>query len=162
MCSPFETKNGPSCRTSLLVTCTFLLVALNLPAQERQAPSWITHPDISGHGYGVYNFRKTIELQATPEHFNVHVSADNRYRLYVNGVSVAAGPQRSDVMHWRYEEVDLAPWEGGLSPDAAPPSLPEVPDLVGVEGGGCHCGAVLRPAEEKVTSVNSVLRLLWR
>jgi hypothetical protein len=45
-----------------------------------------------------------------PKHFNVHVSADNRYRLYVNGVSVVAGPQRSDVMHWRFEEVDLAPY----------------------------------------------------
>ena len=110
MCSSFETKNGPWCRTSLLVTCTLLLVAVNLSAQDRQAPSWITHPDISERGYGVFNFRKTIELQATPEHFNVHVSADNRYRLYVNGVSVVAGPQRSDVMHWRYEEVDLAPF----------------------------------------------------
>ena len=39
----------------------------------------------------------------------VHVSADNRYRLYVNGVQMASGPQRSDVTHWRYETVDLAP-----------------------------------------------------
>jgi alpha-L-rhamnosidase len=39
----------------------------------------------------------------------VHVSADNRYRLYVNGVPVASGPQRSDVAHWRYETVDIAP-----------------------------------------------------
>jgi hypothetical protein len=39
----------------------------------------------------------------------VHVSADNRYRLYVNGAQVSSGPQRSDVMHWRYETIDLAP-----------------------------------------------------
>jgi hypothetical protein len=39
----------------------------------------------------------------------VHVSADNRYRLYVNGEEVSSGPQRSDVTHWRYETVDLAP-----------------------------------------------------
>ena len=44
-----------------------------------------------------------------PEQFVVHVSADNRYRLYVNGEQVSSGPQRSDVMHWRYETVDLAP-----------------------------------------------------
>ena len=37
------------------------------------------------------------------------MSADNRYRLYVNGEQVASGPQRSDVMHWRYETIDLAP-----------------------------------------------------
>src|SRR4029078_6129033 len=41
--------------------------------------------------------------------FVVHVSADNRYRLYVNGAEVSSGPQRADVMHWRYETVDIAP-----------------------------------------------------
>ena len=39
----------------------------------------------------------------------VHVSADNRYRLFVNGQQVSSGPQRSDLMHWRYETIDLAP-----------------------------------------------------
>ena len=37
------------------------------------------------------------------------MSADNRYRLFVNGEQVSSGPQRSDLMHWRYETVDLAP-----------------------------------------------------
>jgi len=92
------------------MTGVLLLAAFNLQAQETQEASWIAHPGISGHEYGVYHFRKTVELETTPEHFNVHVSADNRYRLYVNRVSVVAGPQRSDVMHWRYEEVDLAPY----------------------------------------------------
>jgi alpha-L-rhamnosidase len=50
-----------------------------------------------------------LELTAVPARFVVHVSADNRYRLYVNGVQVSSGPQRSDVSHWRYETVDLAP-----------------------------------------------------
>jgi alpha-L-rhamnosidase len=84
------------------------LASFNLHAQEDA--SWITHPGITGHEYGVYHFRQTVELDEKPKHFNVHVSADNRYRLYVNGVSVIAGPQRSDVMHWRYEEIDLAPF----------------------------------------------------
>ena len=47
--------------------------------------------------------------RAAVEHFVVHVSADNRYRLFVNGEQVSSGPQRSDLMHWRYETVDLAP-----------------------------------------------------
>ncbi len=46
---------------------------------------------------------------AVPARFVVHVSADNRYRLYVNGLQVSSGPQRSDVTHWRYETLDLAP-----------------------------------------------------
>ncbi len=57
----------------------------------------------------VFHARRVVELTARPAHFIVHVSADNRYRLFVNGESVASGPQRSDVDHWRYETVDLAP-----------------------------------------------------
>lgn len=97
-------------RTQLLITSVLLLTTFNLQAQETPDASWITHPEISGHEYGVYHFRKTVELEASPEHLVVHISADNRYRLYVNGVSVVAGPQRSDVMHWRYEEIDLGPY----------------------------------------------------
>ena len=103
-------KNRPNRSTLFSMAGVLLLAVFNLQAQESQVASWIAPPDISGHEYGVYHFRKTVELEETPEHFNVHVSADNRYRLYVNGVSVVAGPQRSDVMHWRYEEVDLAPY----------------------------------------------------
>lgn len=40
----------------------------------------------------------------------VHVSADNRYRLFVNGKSVALGPARSDLQNWNYETLDLAPF----------------------------------------------------
>ena len=105
-----DVRSKHSCRTLLLVISALVLMAFNLQAQEKQYASWVTHPGIPGHEYGVYHFRKNLELQAVPEHFNVHVSADNRYRLYVNGVSVVAGPQRSDVMHWRYEEIDLAPY----------------------------------------------------
>src|SRR5438067_7070370 len=71
--------------------------------------SWISDPDAPGDAYGVYHFRRTLELPAQPARFVVHVSADNRYRLYVNGRELSSGPQRSDVMHYRYETVDLAP-----------------------------------------------------
>jgi hypothetical protein len=70
---------------------------------------WIFHPDLPRDRYGVFHFRRTLELEAVPEAFVVHVSADNRYRLFVNGRQVSSGPQRSDLMHWRYETVDLAP-----------------------------------------------------
>jgi hypothetical protein len=71
---------------------------------------WITHPAAPKSEYGVYLFRKQLELANRPEHFVVHVTADARYRLFVNGHSVCFGPQRSDAMAWRYESVDLAPW----------------------------------------------------
>jgi len=45
-----------------------------------------------------------------PDKFIVHVSADNRYRLFVNGQSVCRGPARGDLMNWRFESVDIAPY----------------------------------------------------
>lgn len=60
-------------------------------------------------GFGVYHFRRDFELPAKPERFVVYVSADNRYQLFVNGARVAEGPARSDLSHWRYEKVEIAP-----------------------------------------------------
>ena len=78
--------------------------------------SWIAPAGVPGDTFTVFHARRTFELAAVPARFVVHVSADNRYRLYVNGQEVANlyqrvsfGPQRSDVNHWRYETVDLAP-----------------------------------------------------
>jgi hypothetical protein len=39
----------------------------------------------------------------------VHVSADNRFRLHVNGRLVGEGPALGDPGHWRFETYDLAP-----------------------------------------------------
>ena len=70
---------------------------------------WIDVPGASGQDYGVYHFRRTFDLPAKPAAFPVHVSGDNRYELYANGVRVSWGPARGDLLHWRYETVDLAP-----------------------------------------------------
>ncbi|WP_297098520.1 alpha-L-rhamnosidase C-terminal domain-containing protein [uncultured Draconibacterium sp.] len=72
--------------------------------------SWISVPDIDPNGYGVYYFRKNIELSSIPESFPVHVSADNRYKLFVNEQLVSLGPARGDLLHWHYETVDLGPY----------------------------------------------------
>ena len=73
------------------------------------AAPWIFPPSAGGNDFGVFHFRRVFELNARPANFVVHVSADNRYRLFVNGEEVSSGPQRSDLMHWRYETVDVAP-----------------------------------------------------
>jgi hypothetical protein len=72
------------------------------------AALWIFPPGATGHEFGVFHFRRVFELDVRPSSFVVHVSADNRYRLFINGEPVSSGPQRSDLMHWRYETVDLA------------------------------------------------------
>ena len=85
-----------------------LAAPLPLPVAAWNA-RWIAPAGESGLDYGVCHFRRTFNPAAKPASFVVHVSADNRSRLFVNGKSVAAAPARSDLYHWRYETVDLAP-----------------------------------------------------
>ena len=72
--------------------------------------SWITHPTESVLDYGVFHFRKSFDLGRKPEVFIIHVSADNRYRLFVNGTPVCSGPARGDLKHWFFESIDIAPY----------------------------------------------------
>lgn len=69
---------------------------------------WISVPGASPFDYGVYHFRRTFDLPAAPSSFLIHVTADNRYKLYVNGELASLGPARGDLKHWRYESVDIA------------------------------------------------------
>lgn len=77
---------------------------------KRWHAQWITVPNTTPDGYGVYLFRKTIELASKPTHFKIHVSGDNRYKLFVNEKLVSMGPARGDIAHWNYETVDIAPY----------------------------------------------------
>ncbi len=78
--------------------------------QKRWQAFWITVPNESTDGYGVYLFRKTIELNTKPGTFIIHVSADNRYKLFVNEKLVSLGPARGDLSHWNFETIDIAPY----------------------------------------------------
>lgn len=69
---------------------------------------WITHPTESTLDSRVFLFRRNFELTSHPENFSVHVSADNRYRLYVNGVYIISGPSSSDINNYRYETLDIS------------------------------------------------------
>ena len=71
--------------------------------------SWIAYPDSEGREYEVLFFRRSFELDEVPASLPVHVSADNRYQLFVNGTLVSRGPARGDLDYWRYETVDLSP-----------------------------------------------------
>ncbi|MBS7564722.1 alpha-rhamnosidase [Mucilaginibacter sp. Bleaf8] len=83
----------------------------NSKASQRQWNSqWIAASGDNGNSYGVFYFRKSIDLAAKPSTFTVNVSADNRYKLYVNGTLVSLGPARGDTYYWNYETVDLAPY----------------------------------------------------
>jgi alpha-L-rhamnosidase len=80
------------------------------PPRETWTANWIAHPSAPLREPGVFHFKKVIALETLPQRFIVQVSADNRFILYVNGRRVGEGPARGDLMHWRYETFDLAPF----------------------------------------------------
>lgn len=79
-------------------------------ADKKWRALWITTPETSSFDYGVYHFRKEIDLDHKPQSFVVNVSGDNRYRLFVNGQPVSMGPARGDQLHWFFETIDIAPY----------------------------------------------------
>ena len=107
-------------RARLVAACLALLaVAVSAPRaaapdinpallSARWAASWIRTAGTGGRGAGVFLFRKSFDLSAAPTRFVVHVSADQRYELFVNGQRMAAGPARGDLDHWRFETVDIS------------------------------------------------------
>lgn len=115
---------GSLYRTLALLTVGLLVVVQGSRAQtsvsglpiaptlleEPWSAQWITHPEADGEAFGVYHFRRTFELEALPDSFIVHTTADNRYQLLVNGQRVRNGPARGEIAHWRFETTDLAPY----------------------------------------------------
>lgn len=75
---------------------------------KRWHAQWITVPGATNDGYGVYLFRKSIDLPIKPSKFVIHVSADNRYKLFINQKLVSMGPARGDIAHWNYETLDIS------------------------------------------------------
>ncbi|MFY7828791.1 MAG: alpha-L-rhamnosidase C-terminal domain-containing protein [Flectobacillus sp.] len=71
---------------------------------------WIAAPHSNPQDYGVYHFRKNFVLNEVPSDFIVHVSADNRYKLFVNGQMASQGPARGDLSYWNFETIDIAPY----------------------------------------------------
>ncbi|KAK3944420.1 Six-hairpin glycosidase-like protein [Diplogelasinospora grovesii] len=74
---------------------------------------WIWAPDFddaAAVGQFVL-FRKTFSLEAVPsEATSLHVSADTRYQLYINGQSASFGPCKSYATRWNYETIDITPY----------------------------------------------------
>jgi alpha-L-rhamnosidase len=54
----------------------------------------------------VLAFRRTVKVDADTT-LRVHVSADERYRLFLDGNPVGRGPERGDLRNWFYETYDL-------------------------------------------------------
>lgn len=70
--------------------------------------STVSHADIFGNGWRepvLVRFRREFDAAASP--IRIHVSADERFELFLDGNRIARGPDRSDVEHWCYATYEL-------------------------------------------------------
>ena len=78
------------------------------PSTLAESSYWITAPNAPQINYGIYHFRKSIHLSIVTNSFIIHISADNRYRLFINGKLVSLGPVRGDLSNWYYDTINIA------------------------------------------------------
>ncbi|MBE7465233.1 MAG: alpha-L-rhamnosidase N-terminal domain-containing protein [Planctomycetes bacterium] len=87
-----------------------MALVLNRPVEGRWRGKFVWSATRGGPRLEVRRFRTRLELSTPPREFLVHVSADSRYRLWVNGTPVGRGPLKGTLEHYFYETYDLAPY----------------------------------------------------
>ncbi|KAM5353550.1 hypothetical protein ACJ41O_000200 [Fusarium nematophilum] len=83
-------------------------------AAETFDTSWMWNPafreDSTSTAGRFVHFRKTIfAAEVVPASLTVQITADTRYKLYVNSQLAAFGPVKGDANLWFYDEVDISP-----------------------------------------------------
>ncbi|KAG4431958.1 hypothetical protein IFR05_012554 [Cadophora sp. M221] len=74
-------------------------------------PDWIDSSPSSINTAGlVVNFTRSFNLDSVPSTAILHISADTRYKIYVNDKRIAVGPSRSSLMIWYYDTLNIAPY----------------------------------------------------
>ncbi|KAJ6023838.1 hypothetical protein N7540_004635 [Penicillium herquei] len=83
-----------------------------MPRHWSETVDWIWTPnwDERHNVARIVQFRRSFTIEKVPSECGIHISADTRYRLYVNGQSVCFGPAKSHLGEWNYETVDIAPF----------------------------------------------------
>jgi hypothetical protein len=73
-------------------------------------PDWVEGADRTSAG-GFVHFRKSIKVHSIPaEPVRIRITADTKYKLYINARQVLAGPVKGDEHLWFYDEVDIRPY----------------------------------------------------
>ena len=68
--------------------------------------SWVCHPEVQGTEPAVTAYRRRFRLDAA-QTVGIHVSADERYELFLDGERIGRGPQRGDRENWFFETHSL-------------------------------------------------------
>jgi alpha-L-rhamnosidase len=83
------------------------LILTDKPIDWRACYAWSSAR--SERGLAVRLFRLAFEFSAVPSSLVIHVTADSRYRLLVNGRILGRGPAKGTLEHYGVDTYELAP-----------------------------------------------------
>ena len=83
----------------------------NTPFDALAWPGMWIWAEADGSAFEVVQFSRIIsnECQKLESLSKLHISADNRYKLYLDGELIGLGPQRGDLGNWFFDTYDLQP-----------------------------------------------------
>jgi len=67
---------------------------------------WINHPNTNNDISGVYGYFLDFNLEEDKT-IRIHVTADQRYKLWLDGEKIGLGSERGDNKNWFYETYEL-------------------------------------------------------
>jgi len=67
---------------------------------------WIWHPEFKAGQEAILLFRNIFSINSSLETI-IHVSADQRYELYLDGELISCGPDRCDLFHWSFASYKI-------------------------------------------------------
>ncbi|MGE5223420.1 MAG: alpha-L-rhamnosidase C-terminal domain-containing protein [Omnitrophica WOR_2 bacterium] len=119
--------------------------------------SWINHPGEEPTPY-VHAFRLNFHLDGEVT-LRAHISADERYELFLDGKRLGRGPERGDPRHWFFETYDLHLAAGNHCIVARVWALG---NLAPIAQFSVHPGFLFCPEEEKFWDLLGTGRAAWQ
>ncbi|MEK7415179.1 MAG: alpha-L-rhamnosidase C-terminal domain-containing protein [Planctomycetota bacterium] len=71
-----------------------------------EAAAWVWHPGCKKNEFAILRF--SLDVVHDGGDLTLHVSADERFWLSIDGVELARGPDRGDLAHWSVHSYQLA------------------------------------------------------